>query len=91
MEAHLWAVEVYLGAVEVYHGAVEPHPGALEADPGSMEAHTRNFAKLKPFRMNFDFREISKATFVNTLPPAHIFKRLWSQGTIPRNEFCQPM
>jgi hypothetical protein len=51
------------GAVEVYLGAVEPHPGAWEADPGSMEAHTRNFAKLKPFSYKFRFSRNFKSHF----------------------------
>jgi hypothetical protein len=40
---------------------------------------TRNFAKLKPFSYkNFDFREIPKATFVNTLIVSAQCLRLFS-------------
>jgi hypothetical protein len=56
-------MEAHPGAVEVYLGAMKPQPGALVADHGSIEAHTRNFAKLKPFSYKFRLLPNSKSHF----------------------------
>jgi hypothetical protein len=81
MEDHPGAMEAHAGLVEVYLGAVEPHPVALEAHPGALKAHPLGpwrlilglwkYSKVREiktiFEYNFDFREIPKVTFVNTL------------------------